>query len=143
MAFTQNEIRTHLLTVYSGNSMAAIDDQAIADTFYPGKAKTVSDTQAIIEELTLNSVYLNIITELKDFKESIEEEVARAQALSPEDELRTILYEVVLNRAIYFGYSLDQGKYNYKMQLLFDLIKGAYINSGKWEEKLDRHFEYV
>jgi hypothetical protein len=141
MEIDRSKIRATLLTVYAQNTISQIDDFLIASTFFPGIAR--EETQSKMEKLTRDDLYLSIKEELQTYKTNIEEELARSANLSLEDEIKTVLYRVVLNLAIFLGYDQDPGRYDSKMQLLHDLIKATFIDSGSWNPKLAAHFTFV
>ncbi|MDB5227345.1 MAG: hypothetical protein JWN78_1538 [Bacteroidota bacterium] len=141
MAYNQTEIRDKLLQIYSSNKLEDINDELIAKTFSPEISK--EEVQKTIEALTCEHIYLNNKILLSDFKVAIERELNNEGVLNTEQELKAILFEVVLNRAISFAYDNDTDKYNYKMQLLYDLIHITFIKSGLWDQRLATHFDFV
>lgn len=138
----QSLIKQNLLKIYSGNKLAAINNELIVSTFFPGEHPLDEiGVQKKIEELTLNEFYVKYKNQLEEFKKFIEWKLGRPDIVTPEQEVTTILYQVVLAKAIDFYKERD--RYEYRMQNLFELLEAQFVTSKKWDQRLVNHFKFV
>ena len=142
MAYTQEDIRSKLLQIYALSNLADITDVLITSTF-TGKVQSHEEVVKIKEELAKEELYLNIKDQLTDFKKLIDKKINNKNIVDPEQQVKTVLYNVVLDQAISLSYGEELNHRSYKMKLLFDLIKGQFITTGKWNKKLSDHFYFV
>ena len=121
MSFNQQTIRQKLLQIYSGNSLADIDDNAIISAFY---SNPVLDVQLKIEQLSREPVYLLLKSDLSEMRQSIEHHVFKQEYHEAQEvqEVQNVL-TLVLNRAIFYKSNSGDVKYLQRMTLLNDLIK--------------------
>ena len=141
MSFNQQTIRQKLLQIYSGNSLADIDVNAIISEFY---SNPVLDVQLKIEQLSREPVYLLLKSDLSEMRQSIEHHVFKQEYHEAQEvqEVQNVL-TLVLNRAIFYKSNSGDVKYLQRMTLLNDLIKGIFIDSQKWPLKIVDHYHFV
>jgi hypothetical protein len=142
MEFDQLTIKKNLISIYT-NPLKEITDEKIVSVFFPGESLSEENVQKRKEELSNINTYLKTKQILEECRKNIEDSVFDGETIGEENEVKAVLFKVVLNRAIYFSFKLDETRFNYQMNILNDLIVAIFITSKKWTEKISNHYYFV
>jgi len=145
MVFDQQATRDKLLSIYSTYSLDQVDDRKIVETFFGNAGITDDVIKQRKEELANNTAYLRTKEILSDCRDNIEKYVFNGQNLTEEDEVKSVLFKVVLTKAIYFASKLgkDDIRYGQQMTLLNDLIEATFIKTNRWSRRIADHYNFV
>jgi hypothetical protein len=139
----QATIRKNLVKIYADNTIDSITDEKIVSVFFPGDTLSAENIQRRKEELALSAVYLKTKEILAECRKNIEQNVFDGTNMDEEAEVKSVLFKVVMNRAIYFSFKLDETRYAQQMNLLNELINAMFIATNKWSPRVVKHYHFV